>query len=332
MLNGEKPSYKTLRLNTLTKTGAEFNPKSIHRWLITDRASEITFLGVIHIEEMRKILRDAESILLLIKQKLMDADHQETFHVPELARVLSLDENYAKIIFAMVCEFGNVFNSASSDSSKGKHSFNTFTINNDETFDAYLSFTSLEQRMIKHFERQSEYEGTTPIDYKLIGNRDLLLDHNGELQFTSYNSGIFGHLSSNGKVFISPSRIKELMNIESRNYDFLKLLHLCKEINCNYLYGNLYSVALLTRALIDHVPPIFEMKSFNQVASNYKSEKNTQSFKKAMIHLDNSLRNVGDSSIHSQIRKSEVLPNDVQVDFKSDLDVLLGEIVRILKF
>lgn len=35
--------------------------------------------------------------------------------------------------------------------------------------------------------------------------------------------------------------------------------------------------------------------------------------------------------LHMQIRSSEVLPTDSQVDFRSDLAVLLAEIVRRLK-
>lgn len=50
-----------------------------------------------------------------------------------------------------------------------------------------------------------------------------------------------------------------------------------------------------------------------------------------MIHLDKSLRKIADSFLHTQIRKKETIPNATQVDFRRDLDVLLGEIVRILK-
>jgi hypothetical protein len=35
--------------------------------------------------------------------------------------------------------------------------------------------------------------------------------------------------------------------------------------------------------------------------------------------------------LHYQIRKSETLPNETQIGFSNDIDVLLSEIVRILK-
>jgi hypothetical protein len=50
-----------------------------------------------------------------------------------------------------------------------------------------------------------------------------------------------------------------------------------------------------------------------------------------MQHLDKSLRNAADSFLHVQIRSKEVLPSFQQVDFRSDVDFLLAEIIRVLK-
>ena len=70
------------------------------------------------------------------------------------------------------------------------------------------------------------------------------------------------------------------------------------------------------------------IKTFPEVANNYQCEK---SFRGSMQHLDKSLRNIADAHLHIQIRSSEVLPTGPQVDFRADLDVLLGEVVRVLK-
>ena len=75
-------------------------------------------------------------------------------------------------------------------------------------------------------------------------------------------------------------------------------------------------------------PPIFNCKSFGEVANNYQSSK---SIKASMLHLGTSLRNIADSHLHQHIRQAEVLPAYSQVNFSADLDVLLGEVVRILK-
>jgi hypothetical protein len=128
--------------------------------------------------------------------------------------------------------------------------------------------------------------------------------------------------------YVSPARIAELESIGSAPYDVARLAQLCRELNAAHENGSLMSVAILVRAIVDHVPPIFGQSSFGQIANNYAGSK---SFKASMQHLDNSLRNIADAHLHTQIRPRESLPTEQQVDFKGDLDVLLSEAVRLLK-
>lgn len=106
-----------------------------------------------------------------------------------------------------------------------------------------------------------------------------------------------------------------------------KLITLCNEINSGYNSGNYYSVLMLIRAILDHVPPIFDKSSFNEVANNYGAK----SFKDVMKHLNDSSRKIADSYLHQQIRKAESLPTETQVNYSQDLDFLLDEIIRISK-
>jgi site-specific recombinase XerD len=128
--------------------------------------------------------------------------------------------------------------------------------------------------------------------------------------------------------YISEKRITELSLIISEKYDLTRLIELLRELNISYQNNSFMSIALITRAIIDQIPPIFGFDTFNQVENNYQCSK---SFKKAMNHLNNSLRNVADSYLHVTIRKKESIPTFQQVDFRSDLDLLLSEIIRILK-
>jgi len=50
-----------------------------------------------------------------------------------------------------------------------------------------------------------------------------------------------------------------------------------------------------------------------------------------MQHLQNSSRKIADSYLHSQIRAKETVPTKTQVEFRADIEVLIGEIVRILR-
>ncbi len=124
--------------------------------------------------------------------------------------------------------------------------------------------------------------------------------------------------------FINIARLEQIKNIKG-SFDFSRLTQMLSELNHAFLVGNYISVSLLTRAVIDHIPPIFSFKTFAQVASNH----GTKSFKDSMDHLEKSCRKIADLHLHTPIRKNESLPNKTQVDFSSNLDVLLGEIVRI---
>jgi hypothetical protein len=127
--------------------------------------------------------------------------------------------------------------------------------------------------------------------------------------------------------FIADTRLAELRKLVSAQFDFKKLIRLCEEINTAYSEGCYFATAMLTRGLLDHVPPVFGFKSFSEVANNYGG--GGRSFKETMHHLENATRKVADAHLHMPIRKSETLPVAQQVNCAAQLDVLLSEIVRI---
>jgi hypothetical protein len=128
-------------------------------------------------------------------------------------------------------------------------------------------------------------------------------------------------------TLIADSRLDELRKLVSGEFDFKKLIQLCEEINTAYREECYFATAMLTRGLLDHVPPIFGKKNFAEVASDYGGK----SFKGTMQHLQNASRNVADGHLHQQIRKSETLPTAQQVNCGQQLDALLEEIVRIIQ-
>lgn len=127
--------------------------------------------------------------------------------------------------------------------------------------------------------------------------------------------------------FVEPKRIDEIQNIQNTSFDFTKVIALLKELNIAYANGLFLTIPLLVRAFIDHIPPIFNKSDFNEISGSY----GTRSFKDSMINLNKSSRKIADSFLHTQIRAQESLPNQTQINFKHDLDVLLQEIVRINK-
>ena len=135
-------------------------------------------------------------------------------------------------------------------------------------------------------------------------------------------------MSNTSKEYIHPERLKELSQVTSDKFDLCKLVKLCEELNCSYRTNSILSIIMLTRALIDHVPPIFGGKTFNEVVNNYAG---TKSFRESMERLNSSSRKIADQHLHTPIRKSESIPTMNQVDFSNDVDVLLAEVYRILK-
>lgn len=129
------------------------------------------------------------------------------------------------------------------------------------------------------------------------------------------------------ELFVDINRIQEIESINNKNLDFTKLVAFLKELNIVYVNELYLTVPLLVRAIIDHIPPIFNKPNFSDVCGSCGSK----SFKESMAHLDKSSRKIADAVLHNQIRNKEVLPNKTQINFKQDLDVLLQEIVRISK-
>lgn len=130
-------------------------------------------------------------------------------------------------------------------------------------------------------------------------------------------------------LLISESRLDELRALASSRFDFKKLIRLCEEINTAYGAECYFATAILTRAILDHVPPVFGFSTFAEVANNYGG--GGQSFKQTMQHLENASRRVADAHLHMPIRNSETLPNQQQVNCGQQLDVLFAEIVRTVR-
>lgn len=134
----------------------------------------------------------------------------------------------------------------------------------------------------------------------------------------------------NSKVqqYVAEERITELADISNSRFATAKLIRLLRELNVAYNNDAHFTTGILVRAVIDHVAPVFGFSTFSEVANNYKG---TKSFKAGMQRLDASLRSLADSYLHVQIRRVESLPNMNQVDFRSELDVLLSEVSRVLQ-
>lgn len=106
----------------------------------------------------------------------------------------------------------------------------------------------------------------------------------------------------------------------SSTYKLDRLALVCKEINSSFKNENYFAVVILIRSIIDMAPPIFEKNKFSEVVSNFPL---SMSHRKQLETLQNSLRNYADGCIHIQLDKAHPYPNVSNINFRTELSVLL---------
>ena len=190
------------------------------------------------------------------------------------------------------------------------------------SYQQFQSGNQLYEYCEKNYDLQKDYFRDPYVPKKI-------LEHVGKkVTETFINDNELELLESSGKTddYVSKKRIKELEKIKNSNYDLTRLLAILREINICHKNRIIFAIPPLVRSIIDQVPPIFGKSNFTDVCGSYSSK----SFKESMTILDKNSRKIADAYLHTQIRQNEsALPEDTQINFKSELDVLLQEIVRI---
>lgn len=129
--------------------------------------------------------------------------------------------------------------------------------------------------------------------------------------------------------FIARNRIGRFRELDRVcGFDLRKLIQLCEELNLAFAKSSWFSVAFLTRAVLDHIPPAFGQRTFAQVVAGESG----RSIKAAASSLDEFARKVADEHLHSGLREHDSLPNEIQIFAAPALDLVLGEVeVRLTK-
>ena len=145
------------------------------------------------------------------------------------------------------------------------------------------------------------------------------------------NIGRRGSVAAQGPgtavVYVDPARITELRQLTGPSFSTAKLVRLCEELNACMGTESYLAAIMLVRAIKDHVPPIFSCKTFDQVVS----QTNGKSFNAQLNRLNSQAKDVADRFLHDPIGPTQALPKLPQVEFRSELDALLGEVVARLR-
>jgi hypothetical protein len=128
------------------------------------------------------------------------------------------------------------------------------------------------------------------------------------------------------EAFVDPARIEELASVQPAKFDVSRLVRLCEELNLCFSHHCFHAVAFITRAILDHIPPVFGFKTFKEVANNYSGGKSVRAI---ASQLEDVSRKVSDVLLHMPMSDSEILPTLQQVDVRQQLDTVLGEVIRI---
>ena len=134
----------------------------------------------------------------------------------------------------------------------------------------------------------------------------------------------WGELKPPIPSFIDASLLERIRKLRSKKFDLAKLLRFAEELNENFDRGNYLSCALLMRAIINHVPPLFGYTTFGQVVAN-----SAKSVKALLNHLEEGARDVGDLHTHDTVNRFSMPPPRNQLEpYKAPLEVLFNEIER----
>jgi len=118
--------------------------------------------------------------------------------------------------------------------------------------------------------------------------------------------------------------LERIRRLQSKKFNLSKLVRFAEELNENYDRGNYLSCALLIRAIINHVPPLFCCTTFGQVVAN-----SAKSVKALLNHLEEGARDVGDLHTHYTVSRFSMPPTKNQLEpYKPPLEVLFNEIER----
>lgn len=154
------------------------------------------------------------------------------------------------------------------------------------------------------------------------GHRDRLMIAIDYLREAAANPDYEAGLGLNA-AFVAPQLLHLLRSAEHKAFDYAKLVRFCEELNDAYRRGHYLTSALLIRAVMNHVPPIFGQTSFSGVVGQA-----SRSIKPMLERLEKEARPIADLHTHYMIRAKEPLPTRNQIEpYKGCFELLINEII-----
>lgn len=142
------------------------------------------------------------------------------------------------------------------------------------------------------------------------------------LKEAAQDPGYAANVASNA-AFLNTDVLIKLKAIQGARLDLTKLAKMCEELNDAYARGNYISSALLLRAIINHVPPVFGFTTFSEVVAHAG-----RSTKAILTRMNEEARPIADLHTHFLMRPKEHLPTKNQIEpYKAAFEVLIQEVL-----
>lgn len=161
------------------------------------------------------------------------------FKICDLAEEMNLNIKDVGLVFYFLQYVNGFYDGAGSSGEHSEIWYERYEINSSHTFDNYMQFSNFEDSINDHY-------------YKIANKKERTVLNTDNPNFKNKYE-----LNSEKVLFVDLGRIKELEALRTDQFDVSRLIRKCKELNVSYNSECFFATALLTRAIIDHVPPIF---------------------------------------------------------------------------
>ena len=314
--NSEAFNPRVLRVSLRDSLSPDFRPSSIdQRFYLSGRrpreSAGLTLVGTWLVDAGAERVLAFESVVLTIQDLIVADPHKIEFNAPEVAesseRHKPLTQSEVEMTFADLTEIGSFVSGGTPiGQQEEKRGFAAVKTDSEHALVDYFQFNEIDSYLQALLERWG-----ADSSWSTLAQSDL-------------RSAL-----PPGRKYVSEEQIKDLREADFGDFDASKLIRICEELNVCYEEGCFFAVAMLNRAIIDHVPPLLSCKNFNEVANNYSG--GGKSFKRIAQQLNQTSRSIADTYLHQEIRMSESPPKQVQVDSSQGISMLLDEILRNLK-
>lgn len=154
---GKHKNYRALKAELYGKIAADFDPKKIDERLLT-YGTNLTILGIEFIDPEFRILGKSEKVILAIKEILIQNMAPEEVVVEDIINKSGIKRPEIELIVKVGVLGFKLWTGISTKDNETTR----ITVGDDQTFDRYLNFVSVEDVILRHLKEEEEKQKAPP--------------------------------------------------------------------------------------------------------------------------------------------------------------------------